>query len=138
MKKRQVWKYYCDFCKKSGCSKHHIEKHEKRCTLNPNRECGICKILSTAQPKMEEMLRVLPNIENYKLIVGDDIGSYWGYEQVLSDGLKKLRDIAGNCPVCVLAALRQAKIPVYLVTGFDYKKEMEDFWKEQNSNIERN
>ena len=35
--------YYCDFCKKKGLSASSISKHEKHCTLNPKRECRLCK-----------------------------------------------------------------------------------------------
>ena len=38
--------YYCDFCKKKGMSASAMSKHEKHCTLNPTRECGLCKLTS--------------------------------------------------------------------------------------------
>ena len=34
--------YYCDFCKKKGMSAASMSKHEKHCTLNPSRQCGLC------------------------------------------------------------------------------------------------
>lgn len=34
-------RYYCDYCKRAGGSRVHMEKHEKGCTNNPKRECGI-------------------------------------------------------------------------------------------------
>ena len=34
--------YYCDFCKKHGLSSGHLQQHEKHCTNNPKRICGVC------------------------------------------------------------------------------------------------
>jgi hypothetical protein len=42
--------------------------------------------------------------------------------------LPALRQAAGDCPACIMAALRQAKIPVPMVDGFSFKKEMEEIW----------
>lgn len=40
MKTKRKLRYYCDWCKKSGGSKHHLAKHERGCTLNPRRVLG--------------------------------------------------------------------------------------------------
>jgi hypothetical protein len=136
MKKKQVWKYYCDYCKKSGGSKYHIEKHEKGCTLNPNRVCGLCKIVGNKQSPIETLIAILPNIENYRSTVIDRYGFkseyYDDFDTVLHGKLDILRETVDNCPACIMAALRQAKIPVPMVIGFNYKEELDTFWKEQN------
>jgi hypothetical protein len=38
--------YYCEFCKKKTMTINSMTLHEKHCTLNPNRECRLCKSLS--------------------------------------------------------------------------------------------
>ena len=84
---RQVkrWRYYCDHCKKSGCSKHHMAKHEKGCTMNPHRECGVCAMwLGGCNEPMADLIAALGN------------------------GYASLREKCENCPACTLAALRQA------------------------------
>lgn len=113
MRKIKKWRYYCDFCKKSGASEHHMKNHEKYCTSNPNRECRICDKLQEVQQPLVELLRV------YK-----------------DGGLKELRAVAGNCPMCILWALKAALKPEEIFESyehdFDFKKELDDFWKEYN------
>ena len=43
MKTKLRQRHYCDFCKKSGGSRYHMERHEKYCTMNPKRECRMCE-----------------------------------------------------------------------------------------------
>jgi hypothetical protein len=52
-------------------------------------------------------------------------------------GVKELREAASGCPACILAALRQAKIPYSESTdlAFDFKVELDKFW--QTANEER-
>jgi hypothetical protein len=44
MRTKRVLRYYCDFCRKAGMAKYWIAKHEKGCTANPGRFCGLCEI----------------------------------------------------------------------------------------------
>ena len=136
MKRKQVWRFYCEFCGKGSCSGGGMAIHEKHCTMNPNRECRFCKA-----------------------------GSDWGMEQLpiadliatLGDGRKegmdRLREAATNCPACILAGIRQSGLREreenayrdgegYLIGAgeedggwwsFDFKKEAETFWSEVNS-----
>lgn len=131
MKIRKVNKYYCEFCKKTNCSRSSISKHEKRCTNNPNRECGMCKTLGNSQPKLEDLIFYLKNnIKENKskfYYPKDEVDLFYGFDI----NLDEFRTKAGNCPACMLAAIRQAKIPVP-ATNFDFKKECESFWTEIN------
>lgn len=43
--------YYCDFCKKSNRSASAMSKHEKHCTLNPKRECRLCRMDKMLTPE---------------------------------------------------------------------------------------
>ena len=126
MKTKKVYRYYCDYCKKSGCSKRHLQHHEERCTLNPHRICGYCKLLDQEQPEIDDLLAILPSPEKHS-----------GYGNALyaaiEDALPKLREAAGGCPACILAALRQKGIPVPMATNFDFKKECQEIWDEINA-----
>jgi hypothetical protein len=125
MNKKKVWRYYCEFCKKSGCSAGHLKKHEKGCTANPNRECGLCRTAGLEQEPTAKLVSIL-------------------MEKIpVEEQMKKLRDITENCPACILSAIRQSglqhwdfdedgieKGPNY---NFDYKKEAALFWSEINA-----
>jgi hypothetical protein len=138
MKAVKRWRYYCDFCKKSGASSFHMKNHELSCTLNPARGCKCCERMSgnTATP-MPEMLALLPDPEKFKRIeswdAGEDFGgageAEWPDDAALCAAvhaaLPALRELTEDCPVCILAALRQRGIPVPIVTDFNFTKEME-------------
>ena len=122
MTKKKVWRYYCDFCKKSGCSVYHIQKHEAACTNNPDRQCGICKIAELDQAPMDELIAALGT---------------WDKE-----GLKSLKTASDGCPVCILAAIRQSKLQLQVEerdgyeinfhVDFNYEEAKADFWSGYN------
>lgn len=120
------WRYYCEFCKKSGASGGHMAAHERACTANPHRECGMCREAGIEQSPIEDLITAL-------LCKGTD------YEE----GLKVLYEIC-SCPACILATIRQSKVQkvaecedeegIYL--SFDFKEAKKDFWadlREQRS-----
>jgi hypothetical protein len=132
MKKFKAWRYKCEYCGKIGGSKYHMAKHERGCTKNPNRVCGLC--------------RVNPDGWQEDLII---------MQQVFAcQGLEGLRKLTGNCPACILATIRTFEPPktyhanglrrwdndnlwkVFndLTDGFDFRKELERFWQEVNEN----
>lgn len=129
------WRYYCDYCKKVSGLRSAMEKHEKGCTLNPNRECGICGFLCTGGAPLADLLALLPDPGKFKRMESWDAGEEFGgsgeYEvaddPALRDAthavLPKLRELTDNCPACILAALRQRGIPVPLIEDFDWSKE---------------
>lgn len=135
MKKVQRWRYYCDFCKKAGGAGGHILRHEASCTLNPERVCRMCKSFANQQPAMVDMLALLP-------VMPGDIGTTADEDRddairnAVIDALPKLRELCGDCPVCIFAALRQKGIPVPLAEGFDLTKEMASAWNDRNSERE--
>ena len=94
MKKKQVWRYWCGYCNKAGLSASHMMKHEKHCTMNPDRECRMCKHVGQNGQGLSllvEMARQFtPTEEGAKTLA-------WELEQE-----------AGNCPICVYSAIRQA------------------------------
>lgn len=126
MTKQQVWRYKCDFCGKANCSGGHMARHEKHCTANPSRICRMCVLTGGDQRPMPELLNSLD----------------WNADD---GGLPRLREVSSDCPVCILAALRQSGI---LKDGphdpesnrlrrrnieFDFKKEFKSMMDEVNA-----
>lgn len=129
MKVRKVNRYTCDFCKKSNCSGGAISKHQKFCTMNPDRGCRMCK----HPVKPLSLISLLPDSKQF-LKVGKEYDSgehYEGWKDTYKEPLEKIKEECNYCPACVLAVLRQSKIPLYML-DFDYKKEVEEWWKEKN------
>ena len=129
MKRLKKWRYYCDYCKKSGGSGGHIKRHEESCTMNPNRVCGMCKHTDEEQPKMADMILILDAaiINNGQ----DDRGfEFWTIKNE-KEALGALRRAANNCPACILAALRQYKYP-FLFGSFSFEAEKKSFWSDVN------
>ena len=132
MRKKRVWRYYCDFCGRGGCAASHIMHHEKGCTANPDRVCGLC---AHSIPGEQKQIGVL--IEALKSGRPED-----GY----SAGLIEVRDLAQNCPACILAAIRQSgvqrsseydgdgnEIDPGCHVEFDFKKELASWWSDENA-----
>ena len=124
MKDRMVHRYYCDYCKKAGCGKGAIIKHELHCTMNPNRVCRMCAIGGWEQPKMETLLAILPD------------GTKQPYEEirlVMDLTIKELRRATKECPACMFAALRQAHLDVGdYAEYFDFSNEAREFINRSN------
>jgi len=129
MRRKRVWRYYCDFCGRGGCAASHIKRHEAGCTANPNRVCGLCARIKIEQSPIAELISALKSgpDDDYKL------------------GLLALRKLAENCPACILAAIRQSGVqrpPSWdgeedmdpgCSVEFHFKDELAAWWKETNS-----
>lgn len=136
MKAVKRWRYYCDYCKKVSGLRTAMEKHEKGCTLNPNRECGICSFLNTGGVPLADLMALLPDPAKFKRMEpwDDGVGGSGEYEVIDDEALRsavhavlpKLRELTENCPACILAALRQRGIPVPIVTGFNFGEDMKE------------
>ena len=134
MNRKRVWRYYCEFCKKSGCSAGHMKHHENNCTMNPNRKCGMCEYTENEQASIVDLLKALKaDILEYKkdntFDRYNEVGTYL-MENVYSVPLNKLRNVSEGCPACILAAIRQSGISQSI--EFDFKKEKEEFWAGYN------
>lgn len=108
------WRYYCDFCKKSAGAS--LVKHERHCGMNPNRECRMCPLIEEVQQPISDLMDAL------------DAG-----------GLPALRDLAADCPGCIVAAIRQRrkrKGAAYSYdrddVEYDFKAETEKFFERVN------
>jgi len=116
MKRKPAYRYYCDFCKKSGGSGGHMKRHEQGCTKNPARVCRMCGHAGLKQKPLEWLVVALGN--------GD------------AEGVGRLRDASEGCPACMLAAICQSKLQRPYSIGedngfhveFDFRKEKESFW----------
>lgn len=150
MKIKMRPKYYCDFCKKSGGSKYHIQKHEDHCTMNPSRKCGMCKAMDETPKPISELLTLLPDPEEFHSVKhhsdfefsgiisgGWDEDVYEMPKEIADKILTDLRETTNNCPACIMAALRQKGIFLSLIAGFDFKKEVDRFWSEINQKAMR-
>lgn len=59
MKKKLVTRYYCEFCKKANCCAPAMTKHERACTGNPNRICGMCRVTEHPQADLKDIIDAL-------------------------------------------------------------------------------
>ena len=84
MKTKMRPRYYCDHCGKGTGSPSYMRRHERGCTLNPDRVCGMCHDGRVAPTKKPADLLAILN----------------------ADGFPALCEEVGDCPACILAALR--------------------------------
>ena len=134
MRTKRVNRYYCDFCRKSGCSAPHMAKHERHCTMNPNRECGVCKMLNLRQQPMAVLLALQPNPADYPAT--DEFGAIpRELSEAAEASLQELRDATDDCPACILAALRQGRICIPAI-GYDFRREMDAAFERFNERRE--
>jgi len=122
-------RYYCDFCKKSGGAAGHMKKHELHCTMNPNRECGMCELIEQERSSYAEIIALLPKL----VWVEDEFSPGCHIESIedidaVKNSLDMVREKTGDCPACIMAVYRQAGIPIPILTDFDYKQEIARFW----------
>jgi hypothetical protein len=130
MRTKKVNRYWCDFCNKAGLQSRAIVKHEAHCTLNPARDCRVCGLMGgsvkVGVERMAGLVAILPGYVEYN---GDGWGNptaeYVAFCKALPEAIPALRAATNNCPACIMAALRQAKIPVPMVGEFDFKAEMQ-------------
>lgn len=103
-----------------------MAKHERGCTANPNRVCGVCAYLELqAQPltKLIEFVRSRGTPEHNEFVDID-------WLSVDGATLTELRTLADRCPCCVLAAMRQTSAHATSDANFDFKTELKALWSE--------
>jgi hypothetical protein len=124
---RQVkrWRYYCDHCRKAGGSKGHMVAHENGCTANPNRKCRICALAPFDPMPLSGLIGLCQKVATCN---GGPDPEGPGYYTIDAAGLAQLREAADGCPVCMFAAMRQAKVwPAYPLE-FKLKEELAPVW----------
>lgn len=86
-------RYYCDHCNKGNGSPSAMRRHERGCTANPQRICGMCSMLAReGGPEPAPPLSIL-------------------LDTLDTEGFKAMCDLANDCPACILAALRVRNMP---------------------------
>lgn len=127
MRKAQRWRYYCDHCKKTGGSSFHMIRHERGCTANPNRICGVCEKGGMSPAPLTKLIEFLQASAKRRAVHDE-------FTECTIDGagLDELRKLADGCPVCMFAALRQGGIYVE-GNHFDLKTELSKAWNEINA-----
>ena len=99
----------------------------------------MCKIVESEQFEVVELIAALPNPKDYGEVGTTGKGTvYVGLDEAINSAILVLREKSNNCPMCILAALRQSGIiPAISIHAFDYKAEVERFWKEKNEEDRR-
>jgi hypothetical protein len=120
-------RYYCDHCNKGNGSPSAMRRHERGCTLNPQRVCGMCTMMADEgdtqfAPPRDELVQIMD-----------------------AQGFKAMCEAANNCPACILAALRtknfkgDAETPPGVLgpedgrESWSYTQAKAQWWKEWNS-----
>jgi hypothetical protein len=128
MKTKVKTVYYCEYCKKHSLMP--LLHHEKHCTANPNRRCGMC---DNAYGNIPEL------IVKYKKQIATETKDHGEYTSTIVKSQPKLTDIMGElegCPACTLAVLRGCGLcggPFYM--EFDYKKERDSWFLANREDI---
>ena len=120
---KKVNRYYCEYCKKANCCAPAMTKHEKRCTNNPNRDCGMCKMSELEQPNLVELIAIIKADLDIANVESDE------YTNIMNKVIKKLRSATEGCPACMLAAIRQSG--AYIV--FNFMAEKQAWWDQYNN-----
>ncbi len=140
MRIKKVNRYWCDFCNKAGLQAGAMRKHELHCTLNINRKCRVCDLLvDDDHASLDELIAMLPDSVAYNqsgqpLVSTMEETTHYKLAKEIECVLPSFRIAAGNCPACMLAALRIKKIPVPMVDDFDFASEMKSVlaaWNER-------
>lgn len=141
MRVKKVNRYWCDHCKRAGLSALHMRKHERSCTLNPARECRMCEIAGGEHTPIAELIALLPDAAPVRMLMTDH-DDYWEAQRQFAVALKAalpaLRTAAGDCPACIMAALRQAGIPVPLAEDFNFTAECKALFEARNRELAAN
>jgi len=132
--------YYCEFCGKR--SLRTLAKHESRCTANPDRECGICKLLENETKDIKPLIEKYR--KSYELIeVDDNYGTphtrtvaIWTGEAIT---LKMIKEEVDQCPACTLAIINLSGLNKQyneqgerLIEKLNLSKELQSIWGEIN------
>ena len=120
--------YYCDFCSKRAL--RSLAQHEKHCTGNPDRECRLCD-----NRDIKEIIRKYSAYIHTKVVHTKE---EWSETPIFKKEftLQNIIDeLDYRCPNCILAIIRALGLNRWYFDKkfkFDYKEELEDWWKMTN------
>lgn len=126
MRRVKKWRYYCDFCKKGGCSGGHMANHEIHCTKNPNRKCGMCHhVVGDIAHDYKGLAKELDSgwVERYDPTTERMIE---GAEEQNQKHQAAIMEKVNNCPACFLTVIRFSTYGA----EFDFKKAKENWWND--------
>jgi len=126
--------YYCDFCNKHTLSSYYTQKHEKHCTLNPNRECRMCGEKKLDKSYIKKANLILKDLLKHKK--KDSNGIRGDYVEKFNKRLRKEIQEELECPICTLAVYRQAGIALFYWFNWNFKDECEEYWAKKNKEEE--
>lgn len=113
MIKKMRPRYYCEHCKKSGGSAHHMRNHEQSCTLNPDRKCGMCQMSAFAADYLKwsgdstcDLIAMMPPFEPQGPEGYGNDEKIRAYIAECNAAIGRIRERT-ECPACMLATLRQ-------------------------------
>lgn len=125
MKEKRVLRYYCEHCKKSGCSKHWMQRHEDSCIHNPNRVCRFHAFI-----RMDEDCHFISTADLVTIA------------KTRKGTLNDLRELTMGCPACMLATITQSGLndspadedgygAQNEFQAWRYKEEKAEFWADR-------
>jgi hypothetical protein len=126
MRSKPSTRYFCDFCNKGGNSASAMARHERHCTLNPQRECRMCQLGEVTQQPMADLLGCLRTVCDDPKWHSDDC-----WQRNAQECLEQLKKLADGCPACILAAIRQHGMLTYMF-DYDYPKEAKSWLADAN------
>jgi len=111
-----------------------MKNHEKHCTMNPDRECGMCRKIGEDQEPMANLLNILPDLD---AVIQSDRDKFGIISELSEDGprlidkgIDRLRDATKGCPACMLAAIRQKELVG--MHDWDFTAACKEFWSMVN------
>lgn len=124
--------YYCEFCSKH--SLRPLTSHELHCTLNPNRECGMCSRILSLTPIIKKWKKT---VEEIRPEIEKRFDHYGNVPKELMDKIhysKIQEDLGLDCPACTLAIIRMSGLAHLIPHGteFDFKEQVKKWWEEKN------
>jgi hypothetical protein len=138
MKTKQVTRYICEFCGKTGYSLGGMRKHEGHCTLNPERACGMCEQAgeqpAPAKEQLAAVVALVPKLEDFNAawLDGEKYTDTTAAAEALRAIWGQIVEPLNHCPACIMAVLRQAKFPLPMVDWWSYTDACKEFWRPIN------
>jgi hypothetical protein len=121
--------YYCEHCKKHGLMRNMMERHERHCTLNPDRVCRWRFDYHSDDHPVLDLPALVADLRTRS--VAPPGGRDPDYRLIVPADVEWLRGEVDGCPACMLAVFRQSGIEYHhgpdYANLWDYGEEVERF-----------
>ena len=121
MKTKQKIIYYCEYCKKHLHKRPSMEYHEKHCTANLDRLCGLCGRTGRTKRSLSVLVRYFKR----QMFAPEGTNT----ADIKQPKLDNIMEEVNYCPICTLAIIRGCGLTYPYDIKFDYNKEMETWWE---------